>query len=139
MVNGYSENNGIVEICIDGIWMGACASNYRPIIATAVCKQLGYTRIHTIHFVSFKDKLILYTGGARLDTAFFLMNEEALAYVSLRYYYCSRQTYSPISCVYGSSNTGVYFYELCSSTNVLSVLCCGNGTHCHGQHVVTLS
>ena len=93
----------------------------------------------------FIDKLFFYfllcislTGGTKIENDFFMMNQEALAYVRLYYYYCSGPTYSPISCVYGGSNVGFVFYESCHS-DVFSVLCCGNGTHCHGQHVVTLS
>ena len=42
LVDGESDNEGKVEICIDGIWMTTEANYWSYSHAKIVCRQLGY-------------------------------------------------------------------------------------------------
>ena len=49
--DGYSNNNGFAEVCIEGEWIGICKSDmygyridYDTSMALLMCNQLGYQR-----------------------------------------------------------------------------------------------
>ena len=46
--NGYSQNNGFAEVCIDGGWIGVCQPEFPNFdnldLSSLLCKQLGYPR-----------------------------------------------------------------------------------------------
>ncbi len=42
LVNGTIEQEGRVEVCINGVWGSICASNYFDVTdGYVICKQLG--------------------------------------------------------------------------------------------------
>ena len=38
---GLSSNEGIIELCIDGVWGGLCGDKFGPSNARVACRQLG--------------------------------------------------------------------------------------------------
>ena len=43
LVDGSSDNEGLVQLCIDGIWGSICGSNWYYFNAEVACRQLGYS------------------------------------------------------------------------------------------------
>ena len=41
LIYGSSSNNGIVEICHDGVWGSITSSSWNSIDASVVCRELG--------------------------------------------------------------------------------------------------
>ena len=41
LVGGQSEQEGIVEVCQDGVWEPVCGDLWDTLTATVVCRQLG--------------------------------------------------------------------------------------------------
>lgn len=54
LVNGSSQYEGRVEVCINGDWGTVCDNGWDTTEATTVCKQLGYA----------------YTGGELVGNSF---------------------------------------------------------------------
>ena len=55
LVDGESDNEGKVEICVDGIWMTTEANYWSYSHAEIVCRQLGYydkckINVETVHY-----------------------------------------------------------------------------------------
>ena len=44
LVNGSSDNEGRIEICIDGAWMSLCSNYWNSENAQVACHQLGYSK-----------------------------------------------------------------------------------------------
>lgn len=42
LVNGSSENEGVLEVCYLGTWGGVCLSQFGKTDASVICKQLGF-------------------------------------------------------------------------------------------------
>ena len=45
LVNGSSDNEGRIEICMDGVWGSICGSYWDDDDARVACHQLGYSKI----------------------------------------------------------------------------------------------
>ena len=43
LVDGRSSNEGLVEICINGVWGTVCDSGWDDNDARVVCRRLGYS------------------------------------------------------------------------------------------------
>ncbi len=43
LVNGYLPSEGHAEVCLDGVWVGACGIGWDNVDAAVVCRQLGYS------------------------------------------------------------------------------------------------
>lgn len=43
LVNGKTSNEGVVEMCKEGIWNQICDEDWSSNDAEVVCRQLGYT------------------------------------------------------------------------------------------------
>ena len=41
LINGTSSNNGVVEICLDGVWGSIISYSWNNIDASVVCRELG--------------------------------------------------------------------------------------------------
>jgi deleted-in-malignant-brain-tumors protein 1 len=52
LVNGQSSYEGLVEICSDGSWGYICPRYWDNTDAKVVCRQLGYTDIGAVTFIS---------------------------------------------------------------------------------------
>ena len=42
LANGVIENEGEIEVCINGVWGSICADEWDETDAYVICKQLGY-------------------------------------------------------------------------------------------------
>lgn len=42
LVNGRTQKDGKVEICLDGTWGSVCDDNWNLRNARVVCRQMGY-------------------------------------------------------------------------------------------------
>ena len=42
LVNGVIQNEGEIEVCINGVWGSVCANKWDETDAYVICKQLGY-------------------------------------------------------------------------------------------------
>ena len=42
LVDGDSDREGIVEVCLDGVWGPVCSDQWDVTDAAVVCRQLGY-------------------------------------------------------------------------------------------------
>ena len=42
LVGGSVDNEGQMEICINGIWGAVCLYSWNSFAANLICKQLGY-------------------------------------------------------------------------------------------------
>ena len=43
LVNGSSMREGVVEICFDGVWGTVCASGVDNVVASVICRRLGFS------------------------------------------------------------------------------------------------
>ena len=43
LVDGSSDDEGRIEICIDGIWGSVCGNYWNYFNAEVACRQLGYS------------------------------------------------------------------------------------------------
>ena len=53
-MDGESDNEGKVEICIDGIWMTTPVSSWSYSNAQVLCKQLGYNDACKVNVITTK-------------------------------------------------------------------------------------
>ena len=49
LTDGYFNNNGFAEVCIEGVWIGICGPDYWTFwtsvgILSRICNQQGYQR-----------------------------------------------------------------------------------------------
>ena len=42
LVGGQSPHEGLVEICLNGVWGSVCGNSWDARDASVVCQQLGY-------------------------------------------------------------------------------------------------
>ena len=43
LVNGSNMREGVVEICFDGVWGTVCASGLDNVVASVICRRLGFS------------------------------------------------------------------------------------------------
>ena len=136
LTNGYSENNGLAEICIDGAWIGICqpepyfrAGLTETSISLFICEQLGYTRrFYAIHmhksmqvFIT-QNNILVLSDSTTIDPDFLQSSRnESQAYVSL---WCRSESPILLDCIRSSSTYGILYVSSCTPHGVL---CCPNG------------
>ena len=49
--DGTSEDNGRVEICVDGVWSSICYDQWTDIEASVVCFELGFSSQGIIGYI----------------------------------------------------------------------------------------
>lgn len=106
LVDGGSDNQGRLEICIGGLWGTVCDEEFHNVDAQVVCKQLG----------------LPYAGAEATYDASFGQGTDHIAITSL---YCTGSETNLLSCIFqtGSSVT-------CNHANDAGVICqdvCQNG------------
>ncbi len=42
-LNGFAPSQGLVEVCVDGVWSSICGTLWGVVDAMVTCRQLGYT------------------------------------------------------------------------------------------------
>ena len=47
-MNGPSEFEGMVEVCVEGLWRSICDKSWNEIDASVTCGQLGYSPTGTL-------------------------------------------------------------------------------------------
>ena len=57
LADGDIQQQGRVEICIDGIWSTICATNWDNSNAFVVCKQLGFAASGELHPIPLYHRL----------------------------------------------------------------------------------
>ena len=106
LVNGTSENEGRVEICINNEWGTVCGDSWGNADATVVCRQLGYLNegVHVLLAVTKQILSLCVTIGSTtamfgtgLGTTF--LDEVECNGMEVRVLDCSYS--STVSCING--------------------------------------
>ena len=58
LVDGSVDSEGVVEVCINGVWSTICDEEWDTSDATVACRQLGYSNSGMRHPVVFGNILI---------------------------------------------------------------------------------
>ena len=130
ITNGYSNNNGLIEVCVHGSWIGFCTSrSFSPrrysSIFTHVCNQLGYQCKLCYHHGTIQLKFCYSLGHVEIDGSIFKANRSnPQSYVSPWSSSCRPQS-SLLDCVRNNTYYGYQYQQSCSDP--IGVLCCPNG------------
>ena len=98
-MDGESDNEGKVEICIDGIWMTTDANYWFYSHAQVVCRQLGYyDKCNITVEPKYGQFIIIYTvGSVAIKDMFWKTKSERIGY---RYLSCIGNEISLSGCSY---------------------------------------
>jgi deleted-in-malignant-brain-tumors protein 1 len=105
LVNGQSNSQGRLEVCIGGLWGTVCDNQFHNVDAQVVCKQLG----------------LPYAGAEAKHNAYFGQGSDHIALTSLyctgsetQLFSCNFQTGSAVTCGH-SNDVGVICQDVCAN------------------------
>ena len=117
LMDGFIEQEGRVEVCVNGVWGSICGKGWDNTDAHVTCQQLGYPAIGNIPFAC-PYLICIHTEPMSYNNSVFGAGDYPIVYSNVK---CGGWEDSIAQC-----NKDSYLDITCSRDNVVAVLC-GDG------------